>query len=163
MEKILRFQKILADILGLLVLVLMFLIVIDVGGRYLFNIPLKGGVEISQIVMTWVLFLPLAYALIRGAHVRVTVITMQFSPRFNLILDVLVNLVSLGFLGLVAFVGWLQFWESFSIGEIMAAPIWIPLWLAKLAMPLGFSLISIQLCLNMMGNLLKLWRGTNGH
>ncbi len=34
---------------------------------------------------------------------------------------------------------------SFAIGEEMAAPIWIPFWLPKLALPVGCLLIGIQL------------------
>ena len=161
MQKILRFQKVLANILGLLVLILMFIIVIEVIGRFLFNTPLKGGVEISTIVMTWILFLPLAYALVRGAHVRVTLIVMHLPPRFNLIVEILVSIVSLGFFGLITYVGWLQFWDSFSVGEIMPAPIWIPLWLAKLAIPLGFFLFFVQLGVNMFGHIVKSWREAN--
>ncbi|MEW6668273.1 MAG: TRAP transporter small permease [Thermodesulfobacteriota bacterium] len=155
MQKILTLQKVLANILGLLVLVLMFIIVIEVCGRYLFNSPLRGGVEISQIVITWILFLPLAYALIQGAHVRVTLITMHFPPRVMRVVDVLVAIVSLAFFGSVTYVGWLQFWGSFSAAEVMPAPIWIPLWLAKLALPIGFFLFFVQLCVNMIDQALK--------
>jgi TRAP-type C4-dicarboxylate transport system permease small subunit len=163
MQKILRFQKVLANILGLLVLVLMFIIVIEVVGRFLFDTPLKGGVEFSTIVMTWILFLPLAYALVRGAHVRVTLIVMHLPPRVSLIVEILVSIVSLGFFGLITYVGWLQFWDSISVGEIMPAPIWLPLWFAKLAVPLGFFLFFVQLSVNMIERVVKIRRGGNEH
>ena len=163
MQTILKFQKVLASILGLLVLVLMFIIVIEVFGRFLFNTPLKGGVEISTIVMTWILFLPLAYALVRGAHVRVTLVVMHLPSRLHLIVEILVSMVTLGFLGLVTYAGWLQFWDSFSVGEIMPAPIWLPLWLAKLAVPLGFFLFFLQLCVNTADRVRKSRRQADGH
>jgi TRAP-type C4-dicarboxylate transport system permease small subunit len=136
----------------------MLIIVIEVGGRFLFNTPLKGGVEISQIVLAWILFLPLAYALVSGVHVRVTMLVMHLPPRLNLIIDILVSIISLGFFGLVIYAGWLEFWDSVSVGETMAAPIWLPFWLAKLAVPLGCVLFFLQLCVNMVEHVIKLRR-----
>jgi len=148
MQKIETLHRVLANFLGLLIVVLMFVIVIDVGGRFLFNVPLKGGVEISQLLLAWILFLPLAYALFRGAHVQVTIILRRLPKRFRFITVILIEILSLIFCWLAAYAGWTRFWESFTAGETMAAPIWIPLWLAKLAVPFGFSLISIQFCIN---------------
>jgi TRAP-type mannitol/chloroaromatic compound transport system permease small subunit len=162
MQKILRLQKVLADVFGLLVLVLMFLIVVEVGGRFIFNTPLKGGVEASQILLTWVLFLPLAYALVQNAHVRVTMVVTHLSTRVSLIIEALGTLLSLAFFGLVTYVAWLRFCDSFSVGEVLPAAFWIPLWFQKLALPVGFFLFFLQLCINMVGHITKL-RCTNGH
>lgn len=154
MQKLLRFQQTVANILGLLVLLLMLLIVIDVGGRFLFNAPLQGGVEISEILMTWLLCLPLAYALIKGVHVRVTVLSRRL-PR---LIEILGNILSLLFFGLITYVSWMKFLHSFSVGELMAATIWLPLWLQKLALPIGFFLFSLQLCFTVVVQIGKLGR-----
>jgi TRAP-type mannitol/chloroaromatic compound transport system permease small subunit len=163
MQRILRFQKMLANALGWMVIILMFIIVIEVVGRFLFNTPLKGGIEISQIVMTWILFLPLAYALVRGDHVRVTMVVMRLPPRLNLIVEVLGTIVSLAFVGLTTYVGWLQFCDSFSIGETLPAPIWLPFWLEKLALPLGFFLFFVQLCVDLVERVMKSRSLENGY
>ena len=141
----------------------MFVIIIDVGGRFLFNQPLLGGVEISQILLAWILFLPLAYALVRGAHVRVTILSERLPRRANLVLDVVVTILSLGLFGLAIYACWGYFWDSISVEETMAAPIWLPLWAAKLAVPLGFFLIFAQLCLNLITRLAKPQEGTIDH
>ena len=161
MQMLLKFQKVVADILGLLVVILMFLIVIDVGGRYIFNSPLKGGIEISEILMTWLLCLPLAYALVRETHVRVTMAVTHLPPRPKLIIDLLGTGLSLVFFSLITYVSWINFWDSFSRGETMAATIWLPLWLQKLALPLGFFLFSLQLCANLAVQIKKLGKDQN--
>jgi len=155
MQKILNFHRRLANFLGLLILALMFVIVIDVVGRFFFNKPLQGGVEISQLLLAWILFLPLAYALFRGAHVQVTILLMYLSRRHKLIAETIITILSLGLFGLAIYAGWNYFWESISVGETMAAPIWLPLWLAKLAALLGFLLIFIQLCINLVTNFVQ--------
>ena len=163
MQKILSFHGKLATVLGLLTLALMFVIVIDVGGRYLFNKPLQGGVEISQILLAWILFLPLAYTLIRGAHVRVTILTMRLPHRHKLIVEDIITIISLGFFALAIYASWMHFLDSISVGETMAAPIWLPLWAAKLAVPLGLFLIFAQLCINLGVNLVQRRGGTIDH
>jgi TRAP-type C4-dicarboxylate transport system permease small subunit len=150
MRGILRFHKGVSTALGLLVIFLTFLIVIDVGGRFLLNKPLKGGVEISRVVLAWILFLSLAYGLVQKAHVRVSILLDRLSPRLHLIADILIALFSLIFFALGIYAGWEQFRLSFVIGEEMAAPIWIPFWLPKLALPVGCLLISIQLVLDIV-------------
>lgn len=159
MQKILNFHIWFANILGGLVIVMMLLIVIDVGGRYFFNSPLLGGVEISKVVLAWIFFLSLSYGLIRGAHIRVELITSRLPPRLRFILDIIVSVMSLGFFILGIYSGWLQFKLSFDVAEAMAAPIWIPFWLAKLAVPAGCFLIALQFGIILTSQLFKFAKG----
>ncbi len=149
----------LANISGVLVIVMMLLIVVDVSGRYFFNSPLLGGVEVSRVVLAWILFLSLSYGLIRGAHVRVELITSRFPPRLRFILDIMVSILSLVFFVMAIYSGWLQFKLSFDVAEEMAAPIWIPFWLPKLAVPVGCFLIALQFCIILTSQFFKLIKG----
>jgi len=148
MEKILRFHKNLANVLGALIILIVVIIVVEAGGRFLFNKPLPGPIEASRVILAWILFLSLAYALVQKAHVQVTVILERFSPASRLWAETIIDLVSVGFFVLVIFSGWLQFWDSFKVGEVMAAPIWIPFWLAKLSVPVGCLLFVGQFLVN---------------
>ena len=145
MQKILSIHRVLASILGLLIIVLMFIIVVDTGGRFLFDQPLSGAVEISRVVLAWILFLPLAYALVQGTHIQVTMLLMRLRHWFRLVAEVIIVVLSLLYFGLAVYAGWGQFWESFRVGEDMGAPIWIPFWIAKAAVPIGCLLIAAQL------------------
>ena len=145
-----RFHKRLATPLGVLVLLMMLLIVIDVVGRYLFSRPLLGGVEISRVMLAWILFGSLAYSLSQDAHIRVTVLTRRFSPRVRFLSERITALLGLVFFALALYAGWDQFKLSYDVGEEMAAPIWIPFWISKLAVPVGCALIMIQLGLNLI-------------
>jgi TRAP-type C4-dicarboxylate transport system permease small subunit len=154
MSRLLSFHKWVSTTLGLMVILLTLLIVVDVGGRFLFNKPLQGGIEISRVVLAWILFLSLAYGLIQNVHVRVSFLVDRLSPRLHRIADVFTALLSVGFFALGMYAGWEQFRTSFAIGEEMAAPIWIPFWLPKLALPVGCLLIGIQLGLDLTSRLL---------
>jgi TRAP-type C4-dicarboxylate transport system permease small subunit len=155
MQKLMRFHEGLATVLGVLVMVIMFLIVIDVGGRYLFNSPLLGGVEISRVVLAWILFLSLVYGLVKGAHVRVTLLTTRYPPRLQFMVEVFTAILSIGFFALATYSGWEQFKLSFKVAEEMPSPIWIPFWLPKLAVPIGCFLMAVQFGIDLVSKHLK--------
>jgi TRAP-type C4-dicarboxylate transport system permease small subunit len=156
MQRILTIHRVLANVAGFLVLVLILLIVVDAGGRFLFNKPFRGGTEISKILLAWVFFLPFAYALIQGTHVRITLVLTHLPHRLHLVAEVLIDLLSLVFLGLVVYASGKQFWESFIVGEVMAAPIWVPFWAAKLAVPVGCLLLAAQFSIHLVAYLQQL-------
>ena len=80
-QLIARIHRTLATLLGCLVLILMMVIIVDVVGRFVFNKPLPGGVEISMLLFVWVIFLPLAYVLFEGNHVRLTLFLVRLPQR----------------------------------------------------------------------------------
>jgi len=124
---------------------LIFMTCSDVFLRFGFNKPLPAAVEIGEIVLPWIAFLGLAYALVRGAHVRLTLVTDRLSPKAQLRLDIFVSIVGLVLFTAVTYLGWLKFWESFVIREVMLAAIPVPWWVGKMAFPIGTFFISLQL------------------
>ena len=155
MEKLLKFHKNLANILGALIILLVVIIVVEAGGRYLFKKPLPGPIEVSRMILAWILFLSLAYALVQKAHVQVTLILERFSPTSRFWADTIVDTVSLIFFGLIMYSGWLQFLDSYRVDEVMAAPIWIPFWLGKLAVPAGCLLFIFQFFVQIVNRFAK--------
>jgi len=134
----------------------MFIIVADSGGRFLFDKPLLGAVEVSRVVLAWVLFGSIVYALVQGTHVRVTLLLARFPLRLRLVAEALIIVLSMVYFGLAVYQGWGQFRDSFIASETMAAPIWIPFWLAKLALPVGCLLIAVQFGINLVANFRQL-------
>lgn len=153
MERILNFQKNLATILGLLIMILTFIIVVDGGGRFLFNKPLPGGVELSRIVLAWILYLSLTWGLLQGVHVRVTLFLERYPHGVRVAAEVMIALLTMGFFCLMVYASSIQFWKSFKMGETMPAPIWIPFWLGKLAVPIGCLMIVVHLPIDLISRL----------
>ncbi len=152
------FHRNLGSVCGILVMVLMFIIVIDSGGRFLFGKPLQGAVEISRLVLGWILFGSLTYGLVRGVHVKITLFLDKYSPLGKVAAEIIFILLSISFFILAIYSGWREFWLSFLIREIMPAPIWIPFWIGKLALPVGCFIIVIQLCIDLVINMTKIIR-----
>jgi len=128
--------------LGLGAMVLM--ISADVFLRYVFNAPLPASIEISQLIEPYVVFLPFAFALSLGSHVRVTLVTSRLSGKARLFSELITCAAGIFVFAVLTYWGWLHFLESFAVRETMLASIRLPWWLGKLAMPLGMALMTMQ-------------------
>ncbi len=127
-----------------LLIVTALMLTYDVFRRYVWNAPLPASVEISSLLQAWVIFLPFAYTLTVGQHVRVTVLTIRLPLGAQRVLNVLAHLVT----GLVciclAWFAWVEFKVSWDLNEIMMAPIIVYWWAGKIAAPLGMLLFALQ-------------------
>jgi TRAP-type C4-dicarboxylate transport system permease small subunit len=134
----------LVAIASLALLTLTLMIVADTFFRYVFAMPFPASVEISQLIQPYVVFLPLAYALATGSHVRVTLLTERMRGKTARRIAYLPYLIGLVFFSIMAYMSWLNFWESFRIDETMLAAIKLYWWIGKLAMPLGTAMIALE-------------------
>jgi TRAP-type C4-dicarboxylate transport system permease small subunit len=121
-----------------------FLIVTDVFLRFLLNKPLPATWEMSEVLMPYIVFLGFAYALRENAHIRVSLLTDRLSRRGQLGCEVFAGLLSFAMCALITGWSWLKFWDSFLIGEEILAPIHIPWWFGKFAMPLGMAFFTVR-------------------
>ncbi len=124
--------------------ILMLLTVADILLRYLFSKPIPGTLEIGTAMLPWIVFLGFAFALAKGLHVRLTLITDRLSPRVKLWLDILAYVLGFALCVTMTYLGWNQFWKSISTGEFMLAPVPVPWWIGKMAFPIGMFVVSLQ-------------------
>jgi TRAP-type C4-dicarboxylate transport system permease small subunit len=148
LEKIENFlQKLrlaLVALSGAALICMVLMITLDVLLRFIFNAPLPASLEMSQLFEPHVVFLPMAFALATSSHVRVSLFTQHFRGRLKKGVEIFDFSIATIFFGLFFYWGWLHFWASFKINEIMLASIKLYWWTGKLAMPLGFLLITVE-------------------
>ena len=106
---------------GVVLVVLMLLTVADVAGRYIFNHPIRGSIEISMQMMAYVTLPGLAYTLIKGIHVRVSLVLERLPQKVRIEAEVLADIMGLSFCGLLTWGSWVQFWDSWIVWEFMPA------------------------------------------
>ena len=75
--------------------------VVDVAGRYLLNRPLPGALELSELLMVFLVFGAFAVTELRRGHVEVDVVAARFPPRGQALCEGLAALLSLGFWGVI--------------------------------------------------------------
>lgn len=128
------------------------LVVADVTGRYVFLKPIIGATESLTLALPYVAFLAMAYTLAQGGHVRVTLLFDRIPRTARLLVDNFTCLVALLFLGIITFYGSMFFWESFEVNEEMMAQIFLPAWVGKFSLPLGFAIFGVQFLLRLLMN-----------
>lgn len=77
---------------GVLLFVLMGIIVVDVTGRYVFNSPLYGSLDLSITFLVLIVASSIAYGGRTGAHVTADIFKTLLGPRFEWINGIFVKL-----------------------------------------------------------------------
>jgi len=131
-----------AAVLGLLVL----LIVFDATRRYLFH---EGSVALQELewhLFDVVIMLGIAYAMHRGAHVRVDIFYDRFGERTRHVIDLVTMLLFvLPVSALIIYVSFDFVLMSFSQMEASSDPGGLPYrYLVKALIPLAFALLILQ-------------------
>ena len=146
----------LALISGIAVFSLMILAVVSVGGRNLFNKPLPGYVDWIEQVMPLIAFMGVAYTQRDGGHIRMDILIGKLRGRAMWGAEFITTLAMLILMILLVWGSWAHFVRSFDF----ARPFWsndssidiaIPLWPAKLLVPVAFSVLCARLCLQLWG------------
>ncbi|WP_339115168.1 TRAP transporter small permease [Thioclava sp. GXIMD2076] len=76
-------HTVLAVLGGILLMAMMGLTVVDVVGRYLFNAPLKGAAELTELLLCATIFLGLPAVALRNEHVTVDLVTDAMPDRWQ--------------------------------------------------------------------------------
>lgn len=153
-QRLLRIERFLALLSGLAVFMLMILAVISVGGRNAFNQPLPGYVDWIEQAMPLIAFLGISYVMREGAHIRMDIVVGQLRGRTLYTVEFITTLLVLVLMILLVWGSWAHFTRSFDF----AAPLWsrdssmdiaLPLWPAKLIVPVAFGVLCLRLCLQL--------------
>jgi TRAP-type C4-dicarboxylate transport system permease small subunit len=118
--------------------------VVDVAGRYLFNKPLFGAVEISEFLLVFVGFGGLAYAEQRRAHITVDFFITALPQRVQAWLDSMASLLGAVFWVIVA---WRAIDHAVKIREAAEVSINLAIvtWPFYLAVAIGSILFALLL------------------
>ena len=81
---------------GALAVMTMVLVANVVGRSPLFNHPVAGTKELTELAMVCIVFLAFAWCAVKGAHINVGVVVERFSPRVQAIVDSITYLAGLG-------------------------------------------------------------------
>jgi TRAP-type mannitol/chloroaromatic compound transport system permease small subunit len=113
--------------------------------RYTFSLGSNASLEAQWYFFGAVVMLGGAYTLFRNAHVRVDLVYGMLPDRARVWVDVIgISLFLLPTMALLAWMTWPFFLDSWSRGEMSSSPGGLIRWPAKLLMPVGFVLITLQ-------------------
>lgn len=113
--------------------------------RYGLNLSSNAWLEVQWYLFAVIFLLGAGYTLKHNGHVRVDILYGRLSPRAQAWVDLLGGLLFLlPMAGLMAWLGWGGFLESYARGETSPDAGGLLRWPARLAIPLGFALLFLQ-------------------
>ncbi len=101
---------------------LMFLTTVDVVGRFVWNKPVPGAVELSSYILVAFVLSGLAYTHQRRGHVRVTMLLERLGPKPALAVEALTILMSMAITLVIAWQGWVIAWEQTTVSDMLRVP-----------------------------------------
>lgn len=151
----LKLEVSLALLSGLAVFSLMVLAVVSVGGRNGFNQPLPGYVDWIEQVMPLIAFMGVSYVMREGGHIRMDIVVGLLRGRALYIVEWITTFAILILMVLMVWGSWAHFQRSFDFNVPMwsrdsTMDIGLPIWPAKLLVPVAFSVLCIRLVLQLV-------------
>lgn len=142
-----RIGRLLAFLASLCLVVMMFQICLDVGGRYLFGKPMPSTLEIvSDWWMPALIFLPLLNVEWRNENIAVDLFYQGLGPRAQAVLDAFALICFGAFLALIAYAGFEQALRAYRQGEFIVGMIPVITWPPRFFLPVAGFLTAL-LCL----------------
>lgn len=87
---------------GVCLLGMTLITVVDVAGRYLFNAPLNGGVEVTEFMMVATVFLALPVVTARNEHIDLDVFEFLYPGWLRKLVQIVSNLAGAAAMSFVA-------------------------------------------------------------
>ncbi len=135
---------------GLVILALILLATTNVLGRWLFNTPISGYVDIIEQAMAFFAILCVSYAQRQGSHIRLDIIISHLRGRILWLVECLSTLLMLLLMIILTYGAYLHFLRAYQIGD-SSLDIELPTWPAKLVVPVAFAVLSARLLIQLIG------------
>ncbi|MFB9859482.1 TRAP transporter small permease subunit [Paenarthrobacter aurescens] len=124
-----RFSLLLAVLGGVATVLLVLTVVFDVIGRFFFNRPLPGTLDLTTFAfMPTLVSLGLGYALLRGEHIRVNLLTAPTGSRVQRIIEIVGMLFTLGTTALFILFGAEKAVAAMNGKEKAVGTPWLEIW-----------------------------------
>lgn len=139
-----------------IIMMMMLLTTADVILRYVFNRPIEGAYEMTQLLMLLVVALALAYTQSTKRHISVDIISSRLSPRGEAFNDAVVYLVCLGICSLMA---WrlLATAQVQQIREVVASRVvQVPVYPFYYALGFGVAVLCLVYIIDFLNSVLRM-------
>jgi TRAP-type C4-dicarboxylate transport system permease small subunit len=138
-----RLERLLTGVAVVATIAMMVLTTADATGRYLLNRPIVVAYEITtNFLMVSAIFLALPFAYRQGANIRVTFLAQRLKGQARLVVDHVVQVVSILYCGALVFATAQQTRHVWSTGTTFVS-MNLPLWPAHLIVCTGLLVTAL--------------------
>ncbi|WP_293959322.1 TRAP transporter small permease [Sneathiella sp.] len=114
------------------------------------NWPILGYIDFIEQSMVIFAFFGIAYCQRLGGHVRMDLFMAKFSARPLYFFEGLATLIGLFVITVLIDTSWLHFLRAYQLGD-STIDIGLPIWPAKLVIPLAFGVLWVRFALQFVG------------
>ena len=152
----LKLERVMNLLAGIVIFALVCLAVYNVLGRYIFNAPVPGYVDWTEQFMATFAFLGLAFCQREGGHIRMDIVVGALKGRLLWAAEFLSILFMIILTTALIYGTWYHFDRSFDWGSPLfsrdsSIDIALPLWPAKLIVPISMAVLWVRLWLQLWG------------
>ncbi len=152
-------ERFLNHVVGsILILGMMLLVVCDVGGRYFFNKPIHGTLEMTTFIMVGLVYFTLAYTQSIKAHIMIDIFLLRASRRARLLFELITCLLGMALFVLIAWQGVMSAEDAWKVKEVTDGLIPFPTFPSRLAIPIGSAVFVLRLLVDSLETFKKLTR-----
>ncbi len=154
-----RLSKVGAGVGAAALVAMICLITLQVLSRRVLAAPIVVADELSGYLLVITTFSALGYALLRGDHIRVTLLIDRVSDRLRRYLRVIWCLVGLPFLALIIWRSFQLALDSFHSGLFSVSATNIIMWPIQAFVPFGFAVLFLQMLAELLVAIDRVRRG----
>ena len=136
-----RIEEILISVLLGVATILVFAQVV---ARYVFNAGIIWAPELVQHLFLWTVMIGASYGFKHGVHLGVDVLMKKLPPAPRRIMALIAVVISLCFTVYMAYLSFFYVHDAYKM-ELITVDLQVPQWIPNLALPFGFTLVSIRL------------------
>ncbi|MGO1766532.1 C4-dicarboxylate ABC transporter permease [Advenella sp. S44] len=142
-----RLQQLMSAIVVVLFTVMMGVVLLQIGSRYLLSYATAWATELSTFCQVWLVLLGAGVAMARNQHMAIDLLPAMLPLRYARIASILIALVVLLFLGMMAY-GSIPLVR---LGTVQSSPaMGVPLWLVYACLPIGAAYIALELVVSVV-------------
>lgn len=146
-----RFERALLLVGSVCLFAMMIVTTLDVTLRYFFHAPVPGAMYYAMYLQAVIACFGFAYVQAKTGHIKVEFISSRIPARYRAILTIIGYLAMLVIAGLITWAGWYNAMDSWHIREVdLAGGLDIPIYAAKLVVPIGAGVLCLQLLLDIV-------------
>ncbi|MPZ60616.1 MAG: TRAP transporter small permease subunit [Propionibacteriales bacterium] len=151
--------RMLSIVAGVALLFVLLTTTADVAKRNLGGGSIPWAIEYNEIMLVALVFLSLANTQRTGDHVSVVLVTARIPHRARCVIRGVGMVVAAVFVGWMLYRSWQVGLQSYRTGEYRIGLAQVPVWPARLLIPVGLVFLLLQMLVNIYDDVVGFFRG----
>jgi len=136
-----------------IIIFVMFFVCAEVFMRYVFNSPIPGHLEGSELLMPVIVFFALSYTQSVHGHVGMTMVVDALSENNRRRLETVTIALSMFIFAVLTYFSSAQAYRSYIFDDVTMTPPYFKIWPSAAAVPVGFFLCTLRMYLQVLKRL----------